>query len=64
MCWKEFVGTNGHGNKNHCGHCNHGINYEQQKKVVDSRLVITLLDGGHQIIWYKFLWQSNICKSY
>ncbi len=45
--WKEFIGTNSHGNKNHCGHGNHDINDEQHKQVVDSRLVITLLDGVH-----------------
>jgi hypothetical protein len=29
--WKEFIGTNSHGNKNHCGHGNHDINDEQHK---------------------------------
>jgi hypothetical protein len=44
---RESVGTNSHGNREHCGHGDRDATNEQHQQVVDSSSVVALLDGVH-----------------
>lgn len=43
----QAVGANGHGHRQHCWHGDRNASDEQNKQVVDSITVTSLLDGEH-----------------